>query len=188
MGYKEEVLKKIEALREYEKLRISNREEAFKVNNLLKVRENYQHVREFLNNFTANKDGLFKDKETYNKFITDHQDIVKGNRFPRISSGDKGEIEIPDVDYKALFEAFEKDTGVSEETLNEAYNNSDPNIRAFKHPLAEQINAMKADADKLFDENAAKELKQSLDYANEELIAKKGYYYDLVMLQEGIGA
>lgn len=174
MGYKEEVLKKIEALREYEKLRISNREEAFKVNNLLKVRENYQHVREFLNNFTANKDGLFKDKETYNKFITDHQDLVKGNRFPRISSGDKGEIEIPDVDYKALFEAFEKDTSVNEETLNEAYNKTDPNIRAFKHPLAEQINSLKADADKLFDENAAKELKQSLDYANEELIAKTG--------------
>ena len=174
MGYKEEVLKKIESLREYEKLRLSNREEAFKVNNLMKVRENYQHVYDFLSNFNANKGGLFKDKETYNKFIRDHQDDIKGDRFPRISSGDKGEINIPDVDYKALFEAFEKDTGVSEETLNEIYNEANPNIRGISHPLAEQINSLKAEADALFNENAAKELKESLDFANEELIAKTG--------------
>ena len=174
MGYKQEILKKIEALRKYEEFRKTNRREAFKVNNLIKVREDYEHVHEFISNFNANKGGLFKDKETYNKFISDHQDLVKGNRFPRITSGEKGEIEIPDVDYKALFEAFEKDTGVSEEVLDEAYNKANPNIRGLWHPLEEQINSLKADADKLFDENTAKELKESLDYANGELIAKTG--------------
>ena len=174
MGYKQEILKKIEALRKYEEFRKTNRREAFKVNNLIKVREDYEHVHEFISNFNANKGGLFKDKETYNKFISDHQDLVKGNRFPRITSGEKGEIEIPDVDYKALFEAFEKDTGISEEVLDEAYNKANPNIRGLWHPLEEQINLLKADADRLFDENAAKELKESLDFANEELIAKTG--------------
>ena len=94
MGYKQEILKKIEALRKYEEFRKTNRREAFKVNNLIKVREDYEHVHEFISNFNANKGGLFKDKETYNKFISDHQDLVKGDRFPRISSGEKGEIEI----------------------------------------------------------------------------------------------
>ena len=135
MGYKQEILKKIEALRKYEEFRKTNRREAFKVNNLIKVREDYEHVHEFISNFNANKGGLFKDKETYNKFISDHQDLVKGNRFPRITSGEKGEIEIPDVDYKALFEAFEKDTGISEEVLDEAYNKANPNIRGLWHPL-----------------------------------------------------
>ena len=38
MGYKQEILKKIEALRKYEEFRKANRREAFKVNNLIKVR------------------------------------------------------------------------------------------------------------------------------------------------------
>ena len=49
MGYKEEILKKIESLRQFEKLRLSNREEAFKVKNLINVREDLLHVKEFLN-------------------------------------------------------------------------------------------------------------------------------------------
>ena len=174
MGYKEEVLKKIESLREYERQRLLKNEEVFKVNNLIKVMEDYEHVHEFLNNFSSNKDGLFKNKENYNKFVADHQDIIKGDRFPRVHTGEKGAIEIPDVDYKTLFEAFEKDTGVSEEVLNEAYNDSDPKMRSNRHPLAEQIDAIKADADALFDENTAKQLKESLDFANEEIIAKTG--------------
>ena len=174
MGYKEEILKKIESLRQFEKLRLSNREEAFKVKNLINVREDLLHVKEFLNYFTANKGGLFQNKDAYNKFIADHQDIIKDNRFPRVGTGEKGEINIPDVDYKAIFEAFEKDTGISEEALNEVCDNANPNIRAIRHPLTEYINAMKADADALFDENVAKELKESLDFANEEIIAKTG--------------
>ena len=161
MGYKEEILKKIESLRQFEKLRLSNREEAFKVKNLINVREDLLHVKEFLNYFTANKGGLFQNKDAYNKFIADHQDIIKDNRFPRVGTGEKGEINIPDVDYKAIFEAFEKDTGISEEALNEVCDNANPNIRAIRHPLTEYINAMKADADALFDENVAKELKES---------------------------
>ena len=173
-GLQRRNIKKIESLREYERQRLSKNEEVFKINNLIKVMEDYEHVHEFLNNFSSNKGGLFKDKETYNKFVKDHQDIIKGDRFPRVHAAEKGAIEIPDVDYKALFEAFEKDTGVSEEVLNEAYNDSDPKMRSNRHPLAEQIDAIKADADALFDENTAKQLKESLDFANEEIIAKTG--------------
>ena len=174
MSYKEEMLKKIEAFKEYEKLRVSNPEEAYKFQTQFKVREDYSQVSKFLSSLKAGQDGVFASKEAYDQFIANHQDILKGNRMPRLSDKSYGRYEISDIDFKAFFDALEKDAGISVETLEQSYQNADPNIRANWHPLEEKIANIKADVDALFDEATAKELKESLDYANGEIIAKTG--------------
>ena len=174
MGYKEEILKKIEDIREYEKLRASNPEEAYKFKQQFRIREEYVHVSRFLSSLYSGKDGVFSTKEAYNQFIADHQDLLKGNRIPRIGDERYGRYNVPDVDYKAIFEALEKDALISVEDLEKAYANADPKIRENYHPLQESIEIIKAEADALFDEETAKGIKESLDYANGEIIAKTG--------------
>ena len=44
MDYKEEILKKIKALRDYQKLRQTNPDEALKFKTQFKVQEDYEHV------------------------------------------------------------------------------------------------------------------------------------------------
>ena len=174
MGYKEEMLKKIEAIKEYEKLRVSNPEEAYKFKNQFQVREIYAHVSRFLKGFNAGKDGIFPDKATYDKFISEHEGLLKGKGIPRVEDATYGRYEIPDVDFAAIFDAIEKDAGISVETLENAYKKDDPSTRAKWHPLDKKITDIKKEVGALFDENTAKEIKESLDYANEELIAKTG--------------
>ncbi len=175
MGYKEELLKQIDLLREYAKLRQTNPDEAVKIPNQIQVREACIHVSKFLGRLRYNgSDGAFKDKESYDAFITNHHDLIKGDRIPKFNMRNYGVLEVPDVDFKAIFDALENDAGLSAEDLGKIYEESNPNIRANVHPLAETIESLKAEADALFEEKVAKELKASLDYANEEIVAKTG--------------
>ena len=174
MDYKEEILKKIKALRDYQKLRQTNPDEALKFKTQFKVQEDYEHVTKFLSNFSGRKDGFFGDRNAFQSFVAAHPEIIPEGDIPNISQDPYGLIAVPEMDYEALFKAYEADSGKTVEELNAVYEASNPNIRANVHPLAEKIEAIKADADALFDANVAKELKASLDYANGEFIAKTG--------------
>ena len=174
MGYKEELLKKIEILKQYQQLRETNFDESMKLNKLMEIHEIAAHVGGFLSKFENDRNTLFGGKDPYVAFINKHQDIIKGRDFPTISREYDGTIKIPDVDFKAVLEAYEAEFPDKKGNLDQLYIDSDSKYKVVDHPFKDVIANLKNDVDALFDANEAKEIKESLDYANGELVEKKG--------------
>ena len=177
MGYKQELLQKIQNIKNFVKERNENLEEAMKVDRLIKLYEDVAHVENFFGHFNSTKYAVdtFGSVEKQREFMAKNQALFQGNEVPKIHSpNQKAEIEIPNVDFEAVINAIEQNTILDETGLEEIYKKEDPNIRAYNLPMTNLVNNIKADADALFDTDMAAQIKASLDYANGEMVEKMG--------------
>ena len=176
MGYKQELLQKIQNIKDFMKDRNQDVDGTLKVDRLIKVYEDVTQVNRFFNTFNLPYYGsqYFGSKEKYDEFMDKNQGLFKGKSIPNIHPNLTMDIKIPDVDFEAVINAIEESSVLDEAQLEEVYKEGDPKIRAFNLPLTDVVNNIKADADALFEPDVAKELKNSLDFANGEMIQKIG--------------
>ena len=176
MGYKQELLQKINAIKDFMRAREENLDEALQVDKILQLYENVNQVSDFIGYFNSPRHAaeVFGSAEKRTEFMTKHQALFHGEQIPTLHSNGEANIDIPDVDFEAVFNAIEEDSILDETALEAIYNKTNPKIREFSLPLTDIVTSIKADADALFDEPVAKELKESLDFANGEMVQKLG--------------
>lgn len=174
MGYKESLLQQIKVLREYQELRQKNIDEAYKIENIVKVAEASHQVGNFFSSLNKRKLEVFGGDDGYRDFIARHQQLLQGNKFPEIKYNEYGQLTLPDVDYEAILNLVEKEGVAKEAYFEDLYKQADSKYKEYGHPMTEIVNAIKADADRYFEENVANEIKSSLDYADGEMIEKTG--------------
>ncbi|MBO4682627.1 MAG: hypothetical protein J5618_02065, partial [Bacilli bacterium] len=174
MGYKEEFLKQLNELKKYEKLRQTNPEEALKFKNVLKAQDTAYQVLHFATYLNNKKVDLFGSREAHDDFINRHRDLLGEDRVPLLDTDGYGSMIIPDVDYIKIFEEFEKECIGGAETLEQIYKESVSNYQKINHPMKGMIDGIKNDVDTLFEGKEAKDIKEALDYANEEIVEKLG--------------
>ncbi|MDY6391330.1 MAG: hypothetical protein SPL80_00660 [Bacilli bacterium] len=176
MSYREEFQKKLAELREYKTLWENDPDNALKFQNVLKSKEVAYQLGRFLS-LLNNSRKHFGGKDQFNVFMEKHTDLFPNRRFPSISSdAQTGEIKIDEADYEKIFDALDEEFKDHPEVLEDLFEKeSSPEIRVANHPLTPLIEEMKKDVDKLVeDENAQKELKDALGFANEEIVEKTG--------------
>ena len=174
MGYKESLLQQIKVLREYQELRQKNIDEAYKIENIVKVAEASHQVGNFFSSLNKRKLEVFGGDDGYRDFVTRNQQLLQGNKFPEIKYNEYGQLTLPDVDYGAILNLVEKEGIAQEAYLEDLYKQADSKYKEYGHPMTEIVHAIKEDADHYFDEAVASEIKASLDYADGEMIEKTG--------------
>jgi|GEM_PF-896364 len=176
MGYKEELLKKFNELKEYKRIREQSIEDALQVDRLVKMYENLAQVEGFLNYFNNARYATqnFGSLEKYQEFKAKNQALFQGDRIPSPHTGDHANPSIPNVNLEEVLSAIEESTILNEAQLEDLYKQFDPKLRAYDLPMTDLVNSIKADADALFDKEEATHLKEMLDYANGEMVQKLG--------------
>ncbi|MBO5529315.1 MAG: hypothetical protein J6A47_08410 [Bacilli bacterium] len=176
MGYKQELLQKIQNVRDFVKDRQENLDQAMKVDRLIKVLEDADQIETFFNYFNSpnNAVAAFGSAEKQQEFKTKNQALLIDGDLPKVHIAKRGEVSVPNVDFEAFINALEESAILDEAGMEAVWKNADPKIRSFNLPMTEIVNSIKADADALFDENVAKALKESLDFANGEMVEKTG--------------
>ena len=176
MGYKQELLQKINNIKAFMKARQENFDQALRVDNVLHVLEDVRHVESFFKYFNSTRNAVeaFGSAAQQEQFIAKNQALFQGNEVPNIRLNEEVNITIPDVDFEAVINAIEESTVLDEAGLEDVYKKASPKIREFNLPMTQIVTAIKADADALFEAPIAKELKESLDFANGEMVEKLG--------------
>lgn len=175
MPYKDEFLKKLKVVKDYKKLWETDLEKACKFPTALKALEAVHQTGQFMR-YISNSPALFGGKDKQSAFFLRYPELFPKGRFPSISMDNElGIISIEDVDYEKLMEAVEEEFKDNPEAIEKVFKKADPNIRGINHPLTDLVNNIKKDVDNLYpEEEANKELKQVLDFANEEIVEKTG--------------
>ena len=175
MSYKDKLLKQIEELKAYQKLKEENLGKALEFNNLLKMKATARQVSYFMRHIKNAPQNFLCSKEELNAFINKNNELLPEGVFPTISDDSKGNVTVPNVDYEKLFDALEKEFPNSINNLEQEYERCDSKFKEVYHPLENLTNEMKASVDTLIeDAEEAKAIKEALDYANEEIVDKLG--------------
>lgn len=176
MGYKQELLQKIQNIKDFMKARQEDLDGTLQVDKNLKILEDIHQVQGFFNyfNLPGHVKDAFGSEEKRQEFFTKNQALFHGNSMPYISPTRDLNLKIPDVDWEAVITAIEEDTLLDEKALEKLYKDADPKVRAYDLPMTATVNAIKAEADALFEPAVAQELKNSLDFANGEMVQKLG--------------
>lgn len=175
MGYKEKLLKQIEELRKFQKMREENLGKALEFHNLINVKAAAEQVSAFTLHIKNAPQRLICPKDEFNAFINNHPELFPNGTFPYITNSKEGEYKIPNVDFGKIFDALEQEYPESLAKLEKEYEECDSKYREIAHPLTDLTTQMKESVDGLInDKEEALAIKEALDYANEEIIDKIG--------------
>ena len=177
MPYKDEFLKKLKELRDFKAVWESDLEKALKFKPVLASKETAYQLGRFMRLLNNSSKVYFGSKENYDAFIAKHADLFPKRRFPNIlSHQETGKITIEEGDFEKILDALDEEFKDRPEVLENLYfDECNPDLHQVNHPMSELVDSIKADVDKLYEgEETKKELKDALDYANEELVEKLG--------------
>lgn len=176
MSYRDDFLKKLQQLRDYKTKWENDLDNALKFQNVLPAKEISYQLGKFLRRVTNSPD-LFGGKDKKDAFFAKHAALFPKKRLPDIETTlEHCEVNIEEADYEAILDALDAEFKDRPEVLdNLFYKECSPDIRANRHPMEGVIDAIKKDVDALYAEEEAKaELKEALDFANNELVEKTG--------------
>ena len=176
MPYRDEFRKKLQQLRDYKTLWEADPDTALKFSNVVTAREISYQLRQFMSSL-SHSDELYGGEEKRKAFFNRHPDLFPGKHFPSIhTSKEVAEVKIEEGDFEKMFDALDEEFKDQPGVLDDLFENKcKPDYRAVNHPLTDVVKEIKKDVDKLYEEEEEKkELKDALDFANEELVEKTG--------------
>ena len=169
---------KYESLVNYQNSQENNYLDSMNFNNLYNVMLDTKYVSYVLSYINSHKQYFFGSIEAYKKFLQDNNDIFTKNEItiPVFKLGDYGILNAKDYDASILFDRIEKAIGEKKtDELIEKYNDYvPPMLKDVIHPYKEVIDDIITDIDEYgFSNEELSEYKESLIYANQELIEKQ---------------